>query len=76
MKNNKQHQKLPGETYREEKENEGSAFMDSDRESAERDAAKIDKAISGESQKIDTVHPDDLQPDRNDEIMEQERRND
>jgi hypothetical protein len=58
----------PDKAYRDELANKGSSLTDTPSESDARDKAKVEKAISGESQKIDTVHPDDLQDDNDEEI--------
>jgi hypothetical protein len=68
--------KTPEETFNDEMNNSGSTFADTEEQSIARDAAKVEKARTGQSQKIDTVHPDELKPSRNDDIIEQERRND
>lgn len=57
----------PGGVFREELRNEGSTFTDTPSESDARDKAKVQKAISGQSQKMDTVHPDELKDDDMDE---------
>jgi hypothetical protein len=61
----------PDKAYREELENKGSTFTDTPSESAARDKAKVEKVLSGETQKMDTVAPDELQDD-NDEEMRRE----
>lgn len=58
----------PGKAYREEFENKGSTFTDTPSEADARDKAKVEKALSGESQKIDSIHPDDLQDDNYDDV--------
>jgi hypothetical protein len=40
------------------------------------DLAKVERAISGSGQKMDSVHPDDLEETRNDRIIEEERSDD
>jgi hypothetical protein len=80
MKNNSnkdlQSGKDPSQVYKEEMENKGSSFLDNAEQSVARDKAKIDKALSGESQKMDSVDPEELRPTRNDEILEREKSND
>lgn len=50
----------PDKAYQEELENKGSTFTDTPSETEARDKAKVEKALSGESQKMDSVHPDEL----------------
>jgi hypothetical protein len=50
----------PGKAYREELDNKGSTFTDTPAESDARDAAKIEKAQTGQSQKMDTINPDEF----------------
>ena len=80
MRNNKnkgtQSEKDPSQVYIEERENKGSSFLDNAEQSAARDRAKIDKVLSGESQKMDSVDPEELRPTKNDEILEREKSND
>jgi hypothetical protein len=59
----------PKEVFREELRNEGSMFTDTPAESDARDKAKVQKALTGQSQKIDTVHPDELKDDDMDDII-------
>ena len=58
----------PEETYREELRDEGSPLKDTPTEADARDKAKVQKAIAGQGQKIDTVHPAELQDDDMDEM--------
>jgi hypothetical protein len=58
----------PDEVFREELNNKGTVFTDTPSEADARDKAKVQKALSGDSQKIDTVHPDELKDDDMDEI--------
>ena len=80
MRNNKnkgtQSEKDPSQVYIEERENKGSRFLDNAEQSVARDRAKIDKVLSGESQKMDSVDPEELRPTKNDEILEREKSND
>ena len=79
MNNNSKGQdssKDPSRVYKEELENRGSTFLDNSRQSEARDQAKIEKALSGQSQKIDSVDPEELRPTHNDEILEREKSND
>ena len=80
MRNNKNKDtnsgKDPSQVYNEERENKGSSFLDNADQSAARDRAKIDKVLSGESQKMDSVDPEELRPTKNDEILEREKSND
>ncbi len=50
----------PNKVYREELEDRGSTFTDTPAESDARDAAKIEKAQTGQSQKMDGIDPDEL----------------
>jgi hypothetical protein len=68
--------KDPSQVYKEELENKGSSFLDNSKQSEARDKAKIDKALAGESQKMDSVDPEELRPTKNDEILEREKSND
>lgn len=68
--------KDPSRVYKEEMENKGSSFLDNAKQSEARDKAKIEKALSGESQKMDSVDPEELRPTKNDEILEREKSND
>ena len=62
--------------YSDEMNDRGNEFFDSQEDTKARDRAKIEKSVSGRGQKIDSVHPDDLEQTRNDEMIEQERRDD
>jgi hypothetical protein len=50
----------PNKVYGEELENKGSTFTDTPAESDARDAAKIEKAQTGQSQKMDGIDPDEF----------------
>lgn len=65
----------PGGVFREELQNEGSIFTDTPSESDARDKAKVQKTISGQSQKMDTVHPDELEDDDMDEQIRETLQN-
>ena len=58
----------PDKAFREELENKGSTFTDTPSEADARDKAKVEKALGGQSQKMDSVHPDELKDDNTDEI--------
>lgn len=58
----------PDKAYREELANKGSTFTDTPSEADARDKAKVEKALSGESQKMDSVHPDELLDDDDEAI--------
>jgi len=58
----------PDKAYRDELENKGSTFTDTPAEAEARDKAKVEKVMSGETQKIDSVSPDELQDDNDEEI--------
>lgn len=53
----------PNKAYSDELDNKGSTFTDTPSETDARDKAKVEKALSGESQKMDSVHPDELLDD-------------
>lgn len=57
----------PDKAYRDELSGKGSTFTDTSSESDARDRAKVEKVMQGDTQKIDSVHPDDLQDDDNSE---------
>jgi len=50
----------PGKAYRDELANKGNSFTDTPAESDARDKAKIEKAQSGETQKMDGSDPDEF----------------
>lgn len=56
----------PEKAYRDELQEKGSSFTDTPSETEARDKAKIEKALSGQSQKIDSVDPDELLDDNDD----------
>jgi hypothetical protein len=58
----------PDQTYNEELNNKGSLLSDTPTESDARDKAKVERVLTHQSQKIDTVAPDELQDDNDDEI--------
>ena len=58
----------PEKTYNDELAGKGSVFTDTPSESEARDKAKVEKALTGQSQKMDSVHPDELNDDDIDEI--------
>lgn len=58
----------PDKSYREEFENKGSIFTDTPSEADARDKAKVEKALNGESQKMDSTDPDNLGDDNYDDI--------
>lgn len=58
----------PDKAYNDELAGKGSTFTDTPSETEARDRAKVEKSLSGESQKIDSVHPDDLMDDDTDEM--------
>jgi len=66
-------EKDPEQTYRDEMHDRGHAIFDNEAQGDARDRAKMDKALGGQGQKIDSAHPDDLQPDQNDLNIEKER---
>jgi hypothetical protein len=64
----------PAKVYNDEMNDKGNTFLDTDKESKARDMAKVNKTLSGQGQKMDSVNPDDLKETRNDRMIEQERR--
>jgi hypothetical protein len=59
----------PEKAYRDELNNKGNAFTDNPEEADARDKAKVEKALTGQSQKIDSVHPDELNDDDMDDMI-------
>ncbi len=55
--NERQHSNNPDQAYRDELKEKGSTFTDTNDEAAARDEAKIHKAASGQSQKMDGGNP-------------------
>jgi hypothetical protein len=53
----------PEKAYRDELVNQGNAFTDTPSESDARDNAKIEKAQTGQSQKMDGSNPDEFDDD-------------
>ena len=53
----------PDKVFAEELKGKGSVLTDTPSESEARDKAKVEKVLSGETQKMDTVHPDELLDD-------------
>jgi hypothetical protein len=53
----------PNEAYREEMDNRGSIFGETAAESDARDKAKIEKSLTGQTQKIDGGNPDEMEDD-------------
>lgn len=47
----------PGKAYRDELKEKGSTFTDNNAEAAARDEAKMNKAATGQSQKMDGGNP-------------------
>ena len=62
----------PEKAYREELHEKGSTFTDTNAESAARDQAKIQKAASGQSQKMDGGNPHADEDTVNDEEIRRE----
>ncbi|WP_121354261.1 hypothetical protein [Flavisolibacter nicotianae] len=58
----------PDKAYRDELAGKGSSLTDTPSESDARDRAKMEKARGGQGQKIDGVHPDELQDDDGESI--------
>lgn len=56
-KNNNEDKGNPGKAFSDELQNKGSTFSDTPSESEARDNAKIEKAATGQSQKIDGGNP-------------------
>jgi hypothetical protein len=59
----------PDQAYNDERNEKGSTFTDTPSEADARDKAKVDKVLSGDTQKIDTVHPDELMDDNDEEML-------
>jgi hypothetical protein len=59
----------PDQTYRDELAGKGSTFSDTPSEADARDKAKVEKALTGQSQKIDSIHPDELKDDDMDDML-------
>lgn len=59
----------PDKAYQDELAGKGSAFLDTPSEADARDKAKVEKSLTGQSQKIDSIHPDDLKDDDSDEML-------
>ena len=64
----------PEKAFREELNDRGSSFSDTNAESDARDKAKIVKSLSGQGQKMDSAHPDDIQEGSVEEMIERERK--
>lgn len=58
----------PEKAYNDELAGKGSTFTDTPSESDARDKAKVEKSLTGQSQKMDGVHPDELGDDDMDEM--------
>ena len=63
----------PQKAYEQEKRYGGHELGESEEVENARDRAKVEKAVSGSGQKMDGVHPDQLEMDENDRIIEQTR---
>lgn len=59
----------PERTYNDELTGKGTTFTDTPSEADARDKAKVEKSLTGESQKIDSVHPDELKDDNMDDMI-------
>lgn len=62
----------PDKAYRDELSAKGSTFTDTPSEAEARDKAKVEKVMHGDTQKMDSVHPDELQDDDAEEEMHRE----
>ena len=62
----------PGKAYRDELKDKGSTFTDTNAESAARDEAKMEKAATGQSQKMDGGNPDAHEDTVSDEEIRRE----
>jgi hypothetical protein len=62
----------PGKAYRDELNEKGSTFTDTNVESAARDEAKMRKAASGQSQKMDGGNPHAEEDSTSDEEIRRE----
>lgn len=59
----------PDQAYQDELAGKGSMFTDTPSEADARDKAKVEKALTGQSQKMDSVHPDELKDDDMDDMI-------
>lgn len=63
----------PEKAFKEELQDKGSTFDDTNAESNARDMAKIEKSLTGQGQKMDSVDPDELKETHEDRMIEKER---
>lgn len=61
----------PEKAYSDEMNERNSNAMDTNAESDARDLAKVSKSIEGTNQKMDSVHPDDMQNDEDDNALKE-----
>jgi hypothetical protein len=73
MEQNHHKNNSPREAASEEHAFKGNELRDDEAARNARDAAKVDKAISGSGQKMDSVHPDALEETENDRNIEKTR---
>jgi hypothetical protein len=59
--NDKTKKSDPDKAYRDEWKDRGKELFDTEREGDARDLAKVEKATTGHGQKIDGVHPSELE---------------
>jgi len=62
----------PDKAYRDELNNDGSSFTDTPSETDARDKAKVEKVLTGQGQKMDSVAPDELLDDSSNEAIRRE----
>lgn len=65
----------PQKRFQDEPYSKGDESTDRSGEGQSQDLSTIERVISGDGQKMDTVHPDELEMDRNDRIIEEIRDN-
>lgn len=64
----------PEKTFRDELHDKGSTLSDTPAESDARDKAKIAKSLTGQGQKMDSVHPDEIREGKTEEMIDWERK--
>ncbi len=74
-KNSPEERENPDKVYRDELNHKGSFLNDTPAESMARDKAKIEKSQRSDSQKMDGIHPDELDENTKiDDDLEEERK--
>lgn len=62
----------PDKAYNDELDNKGSTFTDTPSETEARDKAKVEKVLTGQGQKMDTVAPDEFDDDVDEDAIRRE----